>query len=36
MTNLSGGGQLREALAVILVVLVGLGALFLWLGVRRV
>ena len=34
LANLSGG-HLREALAIILVVLVGLGALFLWLGVRR-
>jgi len=29
------GGHLREALAVILVVLVGLGGLFLWLGIKR-
>jgi hypothetical protein len=32
--NLSGG-HLGAALAVILVVLVGLGGLFLWLGLRR-
>jgi hypothetical protein len=29
------GGHLREALGVILMVLLGLGTLFLWLGLRR-